>query len=84
MKTLTNIKPLSNFRVECMFSNGVKKVADLKPLLEKEAFRPIADPHVFASAITNKGYFIEWKDFDIDLSAETLWHISTKVALDET
>jgi hypothetical protein len=76
MRILTTIKPLSNYRLECIFSDGTKKIADIKPFLDKEAFKPLADPHVFASALHNGGYFVEWKNYEVDLSADTLWHIS--------
>jgi len=78
MRTLTNIKPLSDYRLECLFSDGTTKIADIKPFLDKEAFKPLTDPHVFASALYNGGYFVEWKNYEVDLSADTLWHISTK------
>ncbi|HET7118384.1 MAG TPA: DUF2442 domain-containing protein [Hanamia sp.] len=78
MRTLTDIRPLSNYRLECFFSDSTKKIADIKPFLDKEAFKPLADPIVFASALYNGGYFVEWKNYEVDLSADTLWHISTK------
>ena len=78
MRTITAIKPLSNYRLECLFSDGTKKIADIKPYLGKEAFKPLIDPHVFASALYNGGYFVEWKNYEIDLSADTLWHISNE------
>ncbi len=77
MRILTDIKPLSNYRLECLFSDGTKKIADIRPFLVKEAFKPSANPHVFASAY-NGGYFVEWKEYEVDLSADTLWHISAK------
>ena len=76
MRTLTDIKPLSNFRLQCLFSDGTTKIADIKPYLDKEAFKALNDPHVFASAVRNRGYFVEWKNYKVDLSADTLWHIS--------
>ena len=79
MRTITDIKPLINYRLECLFSDGTKRIADIKPFLDKEAFRPLKDPNVFASALVNGGYFVEWKNYEIDLSADTLWHISANV-----
>jgi hypothetical protein len=76
MRTITNIKALSDFRLECDFSDGTKKIADIKPFLSAEAFKPLLDPGIFSSTLSNQGYFIEWKDYDIDLSADTLWHIA--------
>lgn len=79
MRTLTDIKPLSNYRLECTFNDGTKKIADIKPFLDKEAFKPLADPFIFTSALYNGGYFVEWKNYEVDLSADTLWHISASV-----
>lgn len=76
MKKLTKIKPLSNFRLECDFSDGTKKIADIKPFLDKEVFKPLNNPHIFNSAIYNGGYFVGWNNYDVDLSADTLWHIA--------
>jgi hypothetical protein len=75
MRTLIEIKTLHDFRLECVFNDGTKKIADIKPFLSKEAFKPLADPKAF-SAIHNCGYFVEWSDYEIDLSADTLWHIA--------
>ncbi len=76
MRILTDIRPLSDFRLECVFNDGSKKIADIKPFLNAEAFKPLTNPMVFSSAIHNGGYYVEWKEYEIDLSADTLWHIS--------
>jgi len=31
---------------------------------------------MFSAMLSNHGYFVEWKDYNIDLSADTLWHIA--------
>jgi hypothetical protein len=76
MRTITNIKALSDYRLECVFNDGSIRIADIKPFLAAEAFKPLSDPRIFSSSLSNQGYFVEWKDLDIDLSADTLWHIS--------
>ena len=78
MRTLIDIKPLNNYRLKCLFIDGTEKIADIKPFLDKEAFRPLADPPIFASTLYNGGYFVSWKDWEVDVSADTLWHISAK------
>lgn len=78
MKTLKQIIPLTDFRLECIFDNGSRKVADIKPFLKTEAFMPLKDLQAFKS-VTNKNYFAEWAGYDLDLSADTLWHISTDI-----
>lgn len=74
MYELIEIKPLADFILECRFSNGILKIVDLKPYLNKEAFLPLKDYGNFKKAV-NKDYFVEWLGLDIDLSADTLWHL---------
>jgi len=76
MRTLTEVKPLGDFRIECLFSDGSKGIADIKPILTAEVFKPLSDPAIFSSMLRNNGYFIDWKEQEIDLSADTLWHIA--------
>jgi hypothetical protein len=75
MRTIKEIKVLNNFRLECIFDDGTKRIADIKPFLSTEAFKPLKDPKAF-SEFSNYGYFIEWSEYEIDLSADTLWHIA--------
>lgn len=78
MRTLVTIIPLNDFRLECLFNDGTKKIADIKPFLETEIFKPLMNKDVF-SQLKNQKYFIEWSDYEIDLSADTLWHIAAEV-----
>ncbi len=75
MRTIKEIKTLNDFKLECIFDDGTKGIADIKPFLSTEAFRPLAEPKAF-SAIRNCGYFVEWSQYELDLSADTLWHIA--------
>jgi hypothetical protein len=74
MYELNDINPLADFILECRFSNGILKKVDLKPFLNKEAFLQLQDAGNFKKAV-NKNYFVEWLGLDIDLSADTLWHL---------
>jgi Protein of unknown function (DUF2442) len=74
MHTLKDIKPLADYKLECRFSNGISKQVDLKPYLHKEAFLALIDAGNFYKVVNNN-YFIEWLGLDIDMSADTLWHI---------
>jgi hypothetical protein len=76
MRILTDIKALKDFRLECVFNDGTRKIADITPFLSAAAFQPLTDYRIFFSALRNEGTFVEWKDYDIDLSADTLWHIA--------
>ncbi len=75
MRTLINITPLSDFRLECVFNDGTKKIADIKPFFKTEVFKPLMNKNPF-SQIKNRKYFVEWAGCEIDLSADTLWHIA--------
>ena len=76
MRFLTYIKPLSDYKLACTFDNGIEKVADLTQYLQSEAFRPLQNLELF-SEVQNKQYYVEWLDGEVDLSADTLWHIGT-------
>lgn len=74
MKHLKHIEPIANHQLVCLFDDGTKKIADLTAFLKTPAFEPLKNENNFKK-ITNHFYFIEWKDFEIDLSADTLWHV---------
>ncbi|GAB2529257.1 DUF2442 domain-containing protein [Spirosoma aerophilum] len=74
MRFLKSIKPVINYRLVCAFDNGVEKIADITQYLGSEAFKPLKDPDVFNN-VQNKEYYVEWLDGEVDLSADTLWHI---------
>ena len=74
MRLLTNVVPLSNYRLACTFDNGIEKVADITPYLQSEAFKPLQKPDLF-NKVQNRNYYVEWLDGEVDLSADTLWHI---------
>ena len=76
MRTLLNIVPLNDFKIECLFNDGTKKIADIKPFFKTEVFKPLMNNNAF-SKIKNRKYFVEWSDYEIDLSADTLWHIAS-------
>jgi hypothetical protein len=78
MRLLKSVKALSDFQLECIFSDGTKGIADIKPYLHKGAFKTISDPYIFATSLHNAGFYVEWKNYEVDLSADTLWHISAK------
>ena len=74
MRTLVAVKPLNDYVLACEFANGISKNVDIKPFLEKEAFKPLAMGGNFLKVV-NKNYFVEWLGLEIDLSADTLWHL---------
>lgn len=48
MRTLNTIIPLDDFRLECLFNDGTIKIADIKPFLKKEAFKPLINGNAFS------------------------------------
>jgi hypothetical protein len=77
MRTITKINVLSDFKLECLFNDGTIKIADIKPFLKTEVFKPLINPIAFAK-VSNHSYYVEWVDHEVDLSADTLWRISAK------
>ncbi len=79
MKKLQQVEPLSDFLLSCLFEGGVHKIADVKPYLQSEAFKSLKDMAVF-NKVVNKLYYVEWLNEEVDLSADTLWHIGVETA----
>ncbi len=73
MRSIVSLVPTDDFLLLIKFENGVEKKFDIRPLLELPAFSPLKDTSVFKK-VSNKGYFVEWQNEEIDLSADTLWH----------
>jgi hypothetical protein len=78
MKKILSIKPMEDYKLLCSFSDGTVKVADIIPYLQDEAFKPLLNPAAF-SKIENRDYYAEWPQYELDLSADTLWHIGIDV-----
>jgi hypothetical protein len=74
MRILNSVKPLDDYILDCEFTDGISKKVDIKPFLDKEAFKPLSNGANFLKVV-NKNYFVEWLGLEIDLSADTLWHL---------
>ena len=77
MRTIVSIKPIEKFKLLCSFSDGSTKIADTFPYLKGEAFKPLLNPTAF-SKIENRKFYVEWPEYELDLSADTLWHIGVE------
>lgn len=77
MITILSIQPMDNFKLMCTFSDGSIKIADAIPYLKGEAFKPLLKPGMF-SKIKNRKFYVEWPEYELDLSADTLWHIGVE------
>lgn len=78
MRLLTDITPLPDYRLICTFDDGTKKVADISQYLQSEVFKPLQNTELFNS-VQNQQYYVEWLDGEVDLSADTLWHVGELV-----
>lgn len=68
-----SVTPLTGKRLLVGFDNGVAKVYDCTPLLEREAFRPLQNEMLFRQVHADRhGYAVIWND-DIDLAESELW-----------
>ena len=81
---IDEIYPLSDYRLLAVFSNGIKKIYDVKPLFEwKKAFKELKDNNLFEEACVDVGgYGVVWND-QIDLSSEEIWNNGLDVDLDK-
>jgi hypothetical protein len=74
MHWLAQVTPLPGYKLALTFGTGETKVVDINPFLQAEAFKNLHNPVLF-NAVANREYYVEWLDGEIDLSADTLWHI---------
>jgi hypothetical protein len=66
-----NVKPLENYCLLVLFSNGETKVFDVNPYLEYKMFSPLKDKSLFFEAKT-EGHTVVWNDA-IDIDPRTLY-----------
>ena len=66
-----------SYMVRVKFENGIEKICDIEPFLEKGDFRELKDPSRFKTVRAVK-YGIEWEN-GLDLSADTLESIGRPV-----
>lgn len=78
MRRLQSINLKDDYTLVCVFENGESKIADITPYLQSEVFKPLIDKTLF-NQIKNNGNYVFWLNDEIDLSADTLWHIGKDV-----
>ena len=71
---ILSVQPLEDKKLLVKFANGVDKIYDCKPLMEKfEPFKPLENEVFFRQVKTDAGgYGISWND-KVDLSESELW-----------
>ena len=77
---ILSVQPLEDRKLLIKFVNGIEKIYDCKPLIEKiEAFKALDDEVFFKQVKTDSGgYGISWND-KVDLSEYELWTNAVEV-----
>ena len=63
-KYIAAVKPLADHILQVDFISGSRLLLDMKPYLDKLRFRPLADPEVWRSAVTN-GIFVRFNNVEL-------------------
>ena len=63
-KYILAVKALSGYVLQVDFVSGSRLLLDMKPYLGKIRFRPLADPQVWNSAVTN-GIFVRFGNVEL-------------------
>jgi len=70
---VVSVEPLAQAELRVRFENGVDKIYDCRPLLDRPQFRSLTNAAFFrAVRVDPGGYGISWSN-DIDLSEYELW-----------
>lgn len=72
-------RPVNNYRVEVVFSNGQSGIFDCSYLLNYDVSSALADVDLFKQVRAEHGT-LTWPN-DIDVAPETVWERSEKEAL---
>ena len=63
-KYISAVSPLTNHILQVDFVSGSRLLLDMKPYLDKLRFRPLNDPQVWNSAVTN-GIFVRFGNVEM-------------------
>ena len=63
-KYIQSVKTLTDHVLQVDFISGSRLLLDMKPYLDKLRFRPLADPTVWNSAMTN-GIFVRFDNVEL-------------------
>lgn len=55
MRKILKVTPLDNYCLIAEFENGEKRIADIKPLMNKKVFSPLKDVSLFKRAYIEFG-----------------------------
>ena len=74
---VSELRPLSDFRLWLRFNNSEAKIFYFKPLLNAPAFVKLAKPEIFESVYLEYGVPV-WNDGEIDIAPEYLYERGKK------
>ena len=63
-KYILAVKPMDGYVLQVDFVSGSRLLLDMNPYLDKIRFRPLADPQVWNSAVTN-GIFVRFGNVEL-------------------
>ena len=63
-KYISAVKPMDGYVLQVDFVSGSRLLLDMKPYFDKIRFRPLADPQVWSSAVTN-GIFVRFGNVEL-------------------
>ena len=63
-KYISAVKPLDDHILQVDFVSGSRLLLDMKPYLDKLRFRPLTDPQLWSSAVTN-GIFVRFGNVEL-------------------
>ncbi len=78
MKKIIKIEILPPSEILCYFEGGIIKKADISEYLKAPVFEPLNN-RINLLKGENRGYYVGWPDWEVDLSADTLWHLGIPV-----
>ena len=74
-KYISAVSPLENHILQVDFVSGSRLLLDMKPYLDKLRFRPLTDPQLWNSAVTN-GIFVRFGN--VELSHDELFSMAER------
>lgn len=74
-KYISAVLPLENYILQVDFVSGSRLLLDMKPYLDKLRFRPLTDPQLWNSAVTN-GIFVRFGN--VELSHDELFSMAER------
>ena len=72
-KYISAVSPLADYVLQVDFVSGSRLLLDMKPYLDKLRFRPLTDPQLWNSAVTN-GIFVRFGNVELSHDELLFFH----------